>query len=123
MATFWFMSVGGYTLSGVSLFGLILVVGIVVDDAIVVVENIYRHIEAGEPPKVARYSRRRRGVGWPVLAASLTTICAFGPLMFMSGVSGQFMRVVPIMAILVLLASLFEVFVILPAHVAEWGRP
>ena len=121
MATFWFMSVGGYSLSGVSLFGLILVVGIVVDDAIVVIENIYRHIERGEPPKVAAI-RGAEEVGWPVLAASLTTICAFGPLMFMSGVSGQFMRVVPIMAILVLIASLFEVFVILPAHVAEWGK-
>ena len=122
MATFWFMSVAGYTLSGVSLFGLILVVGIVVDDAIVVIENIYRHIEAGESPKVAAI-RGAQEVGWPVLAASLTTICAFGPLMFMSGVSGQFMRIVPIMAILVLIASLFEVFVILPAHVAEWGKP
>ncbi len=122
MATFWFMSMTGYTLSGVSLFGLILVVGIVVDDAIVVIENIYRHIERGEPPKVAAI-RGAQEVGWPVVAASLTTICAFGPLMFMSGVSGQFMRVVPVMAILVLLASLFEVFVILPAHVAEWGKP
>ena len=122
MATFWFMSMTGYTLSGVSLFGLILVVGIVVDDAIVVIENIYRHIERGESPKVAAI-RGAEEVGWPVLAASLTTICAFGPLMFMSGVSGQFMRVVPIMAILVLIASLFEVFVILPAHVSEWGRP
>ena len=122
MATFWFMSMTDYTLSGVSLFGLILVVGIVVDDAIVVIENIYRHIEKGEPPKVAAI-RGAEEVGWPVVAASLTTICAFGPLMFMSGVSGQFMRIVPIMAILVLLASLFEVFVILPAHVAEWGRP
>ena len=121
MATFWFMSIAGYSLSGVSLFGLILVVGIVVDDAIVVIENIYRHIEAGEPPKVAAI-RGAEEVGWPVLAASLTTICAFGPLMFMSGTAGQFMRIVPIMAILVLIASLFEVFVILPAHVAEWGR-
>ena len=122
MATFWFMSIGGYSLSGVSLFGLILVVGIVVDDAIVVVENIYRHVESGAFPKAAAI-RGAEEVGWPVVAASLTTICAFGPLMFMSGVSGQFMRVVPIMAILVLLASLFEVFVILPAHVSEWGRP
>ena len=121
MATFWFMSIGGYTLSGVSLFGLILVVGIVVDDAIVVIENIYRHIERGEPPKIAAI-RGAEEVGWPVLAASLTTICAFGPLMFMSGTAGQFMRVVPIMAILVLIASLFEVFVILPAHVSEWGK-
>ena len=121
MATFWFMSIAGYSLSGVSLFGLILVVGIVVDDAIVVIENIYRHIEAGEPPKVAAI-RGAQEVGWPVLAASVTTICAFGPLMFMSGTAGQFMRIVPIMAILVLIASLFEVFVILPAHIAEWGK-
>ena len=95
--------------------------GLLWDDAIVVIENIYRHIEAGESPKVAAIHGAEE-VGWPVVAASLTTICAFGPLMFMSGVSGQFMRVVPIMAILVLLASLFEVFVILPAHVAEWGE-
>ena len=121
MATFLFMSIAGYTLSGVALFGLILVVGIVVDDAIVVIENTYRHIEAGESPKVAAI-RGAEEVGWPVLAASLTTIGAFGPLMFMSGVSGQFMRIVPIMAIIVLVASLFEVFVILPAHVSEWGK-
>ena len=121
MATFWFMSIAGYTLNGVALFGLILVVGIVVDDAIVVMENIYRHIESGVSPKVAAI-RGAEEVGWPVVAASLTTICAFGPLMFMSGVTGQFMRIVPVMAILVLIASLFEVFVILPAHVAEWGR-
>lgn len=121
MATFWFMSMAGYTLSGVALFGLILVVGIVVDDAIVVIENTYRHIERGETPKDAAI-RGAEEVGWPVLAASLTTIGAFGPLMFMSGVSGQFMRIVPIMAIIVLVASLFEVFVILPAHVSEWGK-
>ena len=121
MATFWFMSIAGYTLSGVALFGLILVVGIVVDDAIVVIENTYRHLERGESPKVAAI-RGAEEVGWPVLAASLTTIGAFGPLMFMSGVSGQFMRIVPIMAIIVLVASLFEVFVILPAHVSEWGK-
>ena len=76
---------------------------------IVVIENTYRHIEAGESPKVAAI-RGAEEVGWPVLAASLTTIGAFGPLMFMSGVSGQFMRIVPIMAIIVLVASLFEVF-------------
>lgn len=121
MATFWFMSMAGYTLSGVALFGLILVVGIVVDDAIVVIENTYRHIERGLSPKDAAV-RGAEEVGWPVLAASLTTIGAFGPLMFMSGVSGQFMRIVPIMAIIVLVASLFEVFVILPAHVSEWGK-
>ncbi len=121
MATFWFMSISGYTLNGVALFGLILVVGIVVDDAIVVIENIYRHIEAGESTKAAAI-RGAEEVGWPVVAASLTTICAFGPLMFMSGVAGQFLQIVPIIVILVLLASLFEVFMILPAHISEWGK-
>ena len=121
MATFLFMQLTGIVLSGVALFGLILVVGIVVDDAIVVVENIYRHIQRGKSPREAAIVGAEQ-VGTPVLAASLTTVAAFGPLMFMSGISGQFMRVVPIVAILVLAASLLEVFMILPAHVSEWGK-
>ncbi|MFB3041195.1 MAG: efflux RND transporter permease subunit [Candidatus Poribacteria bacterium] len=121
MATFMFMHLTGYSLSGVALFGLILVVGIVVDDAIVVVENVYRHIQEGMSPKEAAVTGAEE-VGWPVLAGSLTTMGAFGPLLFMSGVPGQFMRIVPIVAILVLVASLFEVFMILPAHIAEWGK-
>ena len=121
MATFLFMHLTGIVLSGVALFGLILVVGIVVDDAIVVIENIYRHIQRGKSPREAAVVGAEQ-VGAPVLAASLTTVAAFGPLMFMSGIPGQFMRVVPIVAILVLVASLLEVFMILPAHVAEWGK-
>ena len=121
MATFFFLHWSGYTLSGVTLFGLILVVGIVVDDAIVVIENVFRRIQEGMPPKEAAIAGAQE-VGWPVLAASLTTIAAFGPLMFMSGTSGQFLRIVPITAILVILASLFEVFMILPSHIAEWGK-
>jgi multidrug efflux pump subunit AcrB len=121
MATFFFLHWSGYSLSGVTLFGLILVVGIVVDDAIVVIENVFRRIQEGMPPKQAAIVGAQE-VAWPVLAASLTTIAAFGPLMFMSGTSGQFLRIVPITAILVILASLFEVFMILPSHIAEWGR-
>ena len=121
MATFFFLHWSGYTLSGVALFGLILVVGIVVDDAIVVIENVFRRIQEGMPPKEAAITGAQE-VGWPVFAASLTTIAAFGPLMFMSGTSGQFLRIVPITAILVILASLFEVFMILPSHIAEWGK-
>lgn len=121
MATFFFLHWSGYSLSGVTLFGLILVVGIVVDDAIVVIENVFRRIQEGMPPKEAAITGAQE-VGWPVLAASLTTIAAFGPLMFMSGTPGQFMRIIPITAILVILASLFEVFMILPSHIAEWGK-
>ena len=121
MGTFFFLHLSGYILSGVALFGLILVVGIVVDDAVVVIENVFRHIQEGRSTKEAAIVGAEE-VGWPVLAASLTTIAAFGPLMFMSGIPGQFMRIVPIVAILVILASLFEVFMILPAHIAEWGK-
>ena len=121
MATFFFLHWSGFSLNGVALFGLILVVGIVVDDAIVVIENVFRRIQEGMPPKEAAITGAQE-VSWPVLAASLTTIAAFGPLMFMSGTPGQFMRIVPITAILVILASLFEVFMILPSHIAEWGK-
>ena len=121
MATFFFLHWSGFSLSGVTLFGLILVVGIVVDDAIVVIENVFRRMQEGMPPKEAAIVGAQE-VSWPVLAASLTTIAAFGPLMFMSGTPGQFMRIVPITAILVILASLFEVFMILPSHIAEWGK-
>ncbi len=120
MATFFFLHLTGYILSSVALFGLILVVGVVVDDAIVVIENVFRHIQQGKSPKEAAVAGAEE-VGRPVLSASLTTIAAFGPLMFMSGIPGQFMRIVPMVAILVILASLLEVFMILPAHIAEWG--
>ncbi len=122
MATFAFLHFSGYTLNGVALFGLILVVGIVVDDAIIVIENVFRHIQEGKSPKEAAVAGAEE-VGAPVLSASLTTIAVFGPLMFMSGIPGQFMRIVPIVVIMVILASLFEVFMILPAHIAEWGKP
>ena len=86
LATFWFLNQIGQGLNGPSLFGLILVIGIVVDDAIVVIENTFRHIQEGMSPKDAAILGAEE-VGWPVLSASLTTIAAFGPLMFMSGTS------------------------------------
>ena len=121
MATFFFLHWSGFSLNGVALFGLILVVGIVVDDAIVVIENVFRRIQEGLPPKEAAITGAQE-VSWPVLAASLTTIAAFGPLMFMSGTPGQFLRIVPITAILVILASLFEVFMILPVPYRRMGK-
>ena len=121
MAAFLFLSFTGGTINAVALFGLILVVGIVVDDAIVVIENIFRYVQEGVPPREAAV-RGAEEIGSPVLAASLTTIAAFAPLMFMSGTAGQFMRIVPIVAIIVLAASLLEVFMILPSHAADWGR-
>ena len=120
MLTFLFMRYTGINLSGSSLFGLVLVLGMIVDDAIVIIENCYRHLQEGYPSREAAL-RGTQQVAMPVLASSLTTIAAFLPLMLMKGVIGEFLKVVPIVVSLALAASLFEAFVILPSHVAEWS--
>ena len=122
LGTFWILKQIGSSINGPSLLGLILVIGIVVDDAIVVIENVFRHIEEGMTPAEAAVVGAEE-VTWPVLSASLTTIAAFSPLILMSGIPGQFMRIIPITGVVVILASLFEVFAILPAHIAEWSKP
>lgn len=121
MFTFTFMKHTGMTLSGSSLFGLVLVLGMIVDDAIVIIENCYRHVQEGHPVKEA-VTLGVKQVAMPVLSSSLTTISAFLPLMLMEGVIGEFLKVVPIVVTLALIASLFEAFFILPSHIAEWSR-
>lgn len=120
MATFIFMAQTGQTFNGSSLFGLILILGVVVDDAIIVVENCFRHRQYGKSRMVAAVDGTRE-VFWPVVAATLTTIAAFLPLILMTGIIGKFMRIIPIVVSLTLLASLVEVFLIAPSHFAEWG--
>jgi len=120
MATFIFMDKSGYTINGSSLFGLMLVLGVVVDDAIIVVENCYRHRHRGLSSKKAAIVGATE-VFWPVISATLTTIAAFLPLMLMSGLMGKFMRLIPIVVSLTLAASMIEVFLIAPSHFAEWG--
>ena len=101
LGTLWILKIVGSSINASTLFGLILVIGIVVDDAIVVIENVFRRIEEGLPPAEAAIVGAEE-VAWPVLSASLTTIAAFSPLILMSGVSGQFMRVVPITGVVVI---------------------
>ncbi|RMF58318.1 MAG: efflux RND transporter permease subunit, partial [Calditrichaeota bacterium] len=120
MLTFIFMKYTGMSLSGSSLFGLVLVLGMIVDDAIVIIENCYRYMQEGHPPKQAVILGTRQ-VAMPVVSSSMTTIAAFLPLMLMTGIIGEFLKVVPIVVTLALLASLFEAFVILPSHIAEWS--
>ncbi len=111
----------GVTINAITLFSLVLVSGMVVDDAIVVLENIYRHVSAGVPLHQAIIT----GVGevaWPVLSASLTTMAAFLPLLLTEGVVGEFMSIIPKTVALVLLASLFECVLLLPAHYAHRGE-
>ncbi|MFH1733678.1 MAG: efflux RND transporter permease subunit [bacterium] len=115
-----FLKYTGATLNGNSLFGLVLVLGMLVDDAVVVMENCFRYIQEGMPPKEAVYKGASE-VAAPVTASVLTTIAAFLPLMLLPGIIGRFMQIVPIVVSLALLASLFECFFILPSHIADWS--
>ncbi|MHA1569346.1 MAG: efflux RND transporter permease subunit, partial [Alphaproteobacteria bacterium] len=121
LSTFIFMYYTHNSLNGNSLFGLILVLGVVVDDAIIIVENCYRHYQMGKPLKQAALEGAHE-VAAPVLSATATTVAAFLPLMLMPGIMGKFMRIIPIVVCLVLAASMVEAFVILPSHFAEWSR-
>ncbi|MCG8338006.1 MAG: efflux RND transporter permease subunit [Proteobacteria bacterium] len=103
----------GITLNMIVLFALIMALGMLVDNAIVIVENIYRHLELGYPPKIAA----KLGVGEvaiPVSTSTLTTLAAFFPLLFMPGIMGDFMSYMPKMLIITLSASLFVGLVINP---------
>ena len=102
----------------ISLFAFIVVLGIVVDDAIVVGENIFSYREKGYPPLDAAILGAREMVA-PVTIAILTTMAAFMPLMFTEGMMGKFIYCIPVVAISVLAISLLEAFIILPAHLAE----
>jgi len=106
------------TINNLSLFSLILVLGMIVDDAIIVLENIHRYREMGFSPKEAAIKGTQE-IMWPVIAAVTTTIAAFMPLLLMEGNMGKFFRVFPIVVSMALLASLFESLVILPSHVAD----
>jgi len=121
LATFIFMWATGETLNGNSLFGLVLVLGIIVDDAIVLVENSARHRAQGKSREEAIVDGVAE-VGVPVFAAILTTIAAFLPLMLMPGLMGKFMRIIPVVVAMALVASIVEALVSLPCHIYEWGE-
>ncbi|WP_147109211.1 efflux RND transporter permease subunit [Tateyamaria sp. syn59] len=113
------MYLGGLTINMVSLFGLIITLGIVVDDAIVVGEHAdHRHRAWGEPPLVAAENAARR-MSMPVFAATLTTVIAFFGLIAVGGRFGDLIRDIPFTVIAVLVASLVECFLILPHHMGH----
>lgn len=91
VGTFAVMYVFGFSINALTLFGLVLAIGIVVDDAIVVVENVERNIEAGFSPREATY-RAMREVSGPIIAIALVLVAVFVPLAFITGLSGQFYR-------------------------------
>jgi len=117
--TFLILEALGETFNTNTLFGLVLVLGLIVDDAIVIVENSYRlHIEG--------FSRREAAIKGtnqviiPVVASTLTTVATFFPLMILPGTIGKFLRVIPLTVIIALFASTFEASFFLPSHFADW---
>lgn len=108
----------GITINVISLFGMILVVGILVDDTIVVGENIFAHYERGTPALQAAVIGTREMFG-PVFAAVTTTVLAFVPFFFLDGVFGKFIWQMAFVVISTLIFSLIEAFLILPAHLAH----
>lgn len=108
----------GGTINMVSLFGFIMVLGVVVDDAIVVGEAIYVHRKLGKPPLKAAVDGVSE-VGMPVVAAVLTTIVAFVPLLYVGGIMGKFIAIMPVVVIACLAVSLVECLLMLPAHLSH----
>ena len=121
LGAFLFFEPFGVNINMISLFGLIIVLGVVVDDAVVVGENIITEQESMGPGTAATI-KGVLGVFSPVTIGVLTTMAAFAPLLFVTGTFGQILGAVPIVVIVVLTISLIEVFFILPSHLAH-GRP
>jgi CzcA family heavy metal efflux pump len=107
------MEMMGFTLNFVVLFSLILALGMLVDNAIVVVENIYRHVQSGKPRLQAALDGIVE-VAVPVTTSTITTLVAFAPIIFMPGIVGEFMSYLPETLIVALTASLFVALVINP---------
>ncbi|MCZ6722702.1 MAG: efflux RND transporter permease subunit, partial [Gammaproteobacteria bacterium] len=115
MATLAALYLIGGSINMISLFALVMALGIIVDDAIVVGEDAQAHYDMGEDPLMASEGGARRMLA-PVMASSLTTIAAFLPLMLIGGHMGNFMIAIPMVIVCVIIASLIESFLILPGH-------
>ncbi|WP_432471548.1 efflux RND transporter permease subunit [Amphritea sp. HPY] len=114
--TFWVLWSIGETLNVTVLLGVVIVLGMLVDDAVVVVEAIYHRLQQGVPVVQATLNSLQE-VAMPVTTAVLTTMAAFLPLMLLPGILGDFMRVIPMVVTIALAISLVEAFWMLPAHV------
>jgi hydrophobic/amphiphilic exporter-1 (mainly G- bacteria), HAE1 family len=115
MAAFIVLNGFDQTINMISLFAFIMTLGILVDDAIIVGENVYSHYSRGKSPAAAVVDGLKE-VGGPVVMAVSTTVVAFSPLLFISGIMGKFIAVMPMAVIIILIVSLGEALIILPAH-------
>jgi multidrug efflux pump len=122
LLSFIIMGLLGISMNMVVLFSLILALGMLVDNAIVVVENIYRYLEEGHDNWTA--ARLATGeIAMPVIASTLTTIAAFAPLLFWPGIMGEFMGYLPLTLIITLSSSLFVALVMVPVLCALFMKP
>ncbi|MEM7392585.1 MAG: efflux RND transporter permease subunit, partial [Verrucomicrobiota bacterium] len=119
LASLMLMALFGVKVDLITMFGLIIVLGMLVDDAIIVGENIFRHLEMGKSPAAAAVAGTEE-VMFPVLSTVLTTIAAFTPLVLAPDIFGQVLRWFPIVISITLVASLFEVLFIMPCHAVEF---
>lgn len=115
------MQYTGASLNVITMFGLIMVLGIVVDDAIIIVENVKRYIQKGLSPKEAAIVGTKE-VAWPVIATILTNIASLFPILLAQGTLGIFLSIIPQVAIFALIFSLVEALVILPSHCADFVK-
>jgi len=116
-----FLYAAGIPVSNMVIFSFILVLGMVVDGAIIVAENIHRHIERGEPPIVAAKTGIDE-VGIPVISADLTTVAAFLPMLLVPGIMGDFMGVMPKVVTAALVGSILVDHFLIPVVAAYWYR-
>ncbi len=118
--TFLVLDLLGETVNTNTLFGLVLVLGLIVDHGIVIIENSFRLQQQG----IVRHDAAIIGVNqviWPIVAATGTTVAAFLPLMIIPGTIGKFLRVIPLTVTIALIVSTLEALFFLPSHYAEWG--
>lgn len=117
--TFIILDITGETFNSNTLFALVLVLGLIVDHAIVITENSFRFKQNG----LTRHEAAIKGTNQvvvPVIAATLTTVAAFLPLMILPGTIGKFLRIIPLTVSIALVASTFEAILFLPSHYADW---
>ncbi len=121
LGTIFMMSVLGYSFDMITMVGLLIAVGLLMDDAIVLSENIASHLKKGSTFTEAAITGTRE-VAPGVIASYITTVCVFGSLMFLHGTIGNLLKVLPVILIATLSVSLVEAFLILPHHLAHAGK-
>jgi HAE1 family hydrophobic/amphiphilic exporter-1 len=120
LCTLIIMKFSGVTINTISIFSFVLITGILVDDAVIIIENTFRHLHMGKSRKLAIIDGTSE-VMLPVISSAITTVLAFVPMLIMTGSTGDFFAIIPKTVSFALIASILEALFILPIHIFEWG--